>query len=606
MKRNNNNNNNNTFLQEIWKIHTDVQEQMLQLRSVPVRVVAESAKIVDEKLYLRIDENDKTDSFLESIGKLFNIDSTLINLTNGYIYVDINEAKNISFSQKNELTEKASVNFIEFLPNPIIDGYINKLKSPVSDLQDLMRKSNFEYDFDRKGRLQITIKDLKQLNKIYSDQNTPIQIPEKSSIIIPIYPNPLYFLKKEFPFLNVTHKTKQSRKKRMDNKILWNRTIEVSGGYFKEEVLKRLKEGFGLSLLSYDFVFYINPKVIDKYNPETSPHVLPKFNKQNNSFLFHTNFKLYSNESRRYNSYDEERQDYSLKYKRLNKFFRNVFGANNIRFEPRFIYEYDLYKFTTEFLPTKEYNREDFWQELFNSNIDEAVSISENAESIGIDFDWKVEKIEDVLLNFINKTPIFNFHLFNDHKCNIDFQIQDISLDESEAQLREKFPSIKTKKDNRNGTLYFYQEYQSNEQAIMLKDMIQTELNIFDTNIYDVELYDIPKNKEKYILTIDHLAKKESQASAINEIRGADFSVNGNRFGKLFRVKFPEMVFDISGVSFEENKLLFKTKKVDTIEPNLTGDIEKIHRLKSSLDNIVNGNNLQNPNLKDFIFVINS
>ena len=42
---------NNTFLQKIWKIHTDVQEQMLQLRSIPVTVDPKSAKIVGDKLF---------------------------------------------------------------------------------------------------------------------------------------------------------------------------------------------------------------------------------------------------------------------------------------------------------------------------------------------------------------------------------------------------------------------------------------------------------------------------------------------------------------------------------------------------------------------------
>lgn len=597
-----NNNNNNIFLQDIWKIHTDVQEQMLQLRSAPIKVVPESAKIVEEKLYLRVDENDKTDLFLESIKKLFNIDSKFIHLNNGCMYVATNQSKKISLEQKKELAEKASSNFIEFLPNPIIDGYINKLKSPISNLQDLMTKSNFDYDFDKNGRLQISIKELKLLNRICSDDKTRIKVPEKSSIIIPVYPNPLYFIKKEFPFLSATHKTKFYRREEEEeeNKILWNRTIEITGGYLRKKILNRLNENFGLSMISYDLVFYINPKVVGQYDPEKSPHILPELNEENSSFVFQTNLKFKNNKM--FSLYNEERCDFDLKYTRLNKFFNSFFGADNVRFDSKFIYTYDVYKFTTEFLPSKDYSTEDFGQELFNSIIDEHVSVSENKESIGIDFDWKKEEIEELLSNSINKCPFFNFHLFSNHRCNIDFQIQDVSLDESEAQLREKFPSIKTKQDNRNGTLYFYQEYQSQEQAIMLKNMIQTELSIFDSTVFEVGLYNLPNNREKYILSIDNLAKKESQIAAIKEIRGADFNVNGNRFGQLFRVNFPEMIFDISGDNFKESKLIFEGKNINIIKPNLTGDIEKIYRLKTSLDSIVNGKNLQNPNLKDFIF----
>ncbi|MFA6871194.1 MAG: AAA domain-containing protein [Bacteroidaceae bacterium] len=590
------------LLQDIWKIHTDVQEQMLQLRSAPVRVVPESAKIVGEKLYLRVDENDKTDRFLESIEKVFSIGSNDINITDGYFYVDINKAQEVSSHQKSELAQKASANFIEFLPNPIIDGYVNKLKSPISDLQDLMTKSNFDYDFDRNGRLQITIKDLKSLNRICSDNSFNVQIPEKSSIIIPVYPNPLFFIKREFPFLPATYKTRTYKRKVNENDISWSRTIEISEGYLKEDVAEKFNKEFGLFLIGYDFVFYINPSVVSKYNPKESSYVLPKLNKENNSFLFHTILNVNSQDREMLIGYNEEKWDFNLKYSRLNKFFINFFGSENVRFESKFIYAYDSYKFTTEFLPSIEYENEAFWQEIYNTIFTDKVSVSENTETIGIDFDWRNENIEDIILNTVNQCPILNFHLFNNHRCNIDFQIQDISLYETENQLREKFPSIKTKRDNRNGTLYFYQEYQSIEQAIMLNDMILSELNVFDSNVYDIELYDIPRNKEKYMLFVDNLAKKESQIAAIKEIRGADFNVNGSHLGKLFRVNFPEMIFDISGDNFEKNKKLFEAKVIGTIEPNLVGDIEKINRLKSSLSNIVNGNNLQNPNLKDFIF----
>ena len=62
------------------------------------------------------------------------------------------------------------------------------------------------------------------------------------------------------------------------------------------------------------------------------------------------------------------------------------------------------------------------------------------------------------------------------------------------------------------------------------------------------------------------------------------------------------MIFDISGNDFEKTKQLFESHVISSIEPNLTGDLEKIYRLKNSLHNIVSGTNLQNPNLKDFIF----
>ena len=70
---------------------------MLQLRSAPVRVVPESAKVVGEKLYLRVDENDKIDRFLESIEKVFCIGSNDINLTDGSAFEFLEQTEHLNF-----------------------------------------------------------------------------------------------------------------------------------------------------------------------------------------------------------------------------------------------------------------------------------------------------------------------------------------------------------------------------------------------------------------------------------------------------------------------------------------------------------------------------
>jgi hypothetical protein len=176
------------------------------------------------------------------------------------------------------------------------------------------------------------------------------------------------------------------------------------------------------------------------------------------------------------------------------------------------------------------------------------------------------------------------------------------NFEENENIIRENFPSIKLKRDNRGKRLYFCQEYQTTEQGQRLKDIFKSELADLCRDDLEFEFYDIPENKEKYIIEIDTQSKKESQSSAVKELRGADFCAGDHNFGKLFKVNYPQMIFDISGDDFEKNKQLFESQKVNSIKPNLTGDLEKINRLKSSLNNILKGTNLQNFNLKEFIF----
>lgn len=597
----------NNLLKDIWQIHTDVKEQMLQLRSVPVPVIPNSAKIIGDKLHLTADENNKTDKFIKEIASSFNLSTNEINLDNGYFLADIETTIEITEESKKNLSERAATNFINFQPLPIIDGYVNEKKSPVENLKAILEKSNCDYSFDRKDRLQITVTDLLKLEKITSEKKINIQIPEIASVILQVRPNPLFFLTQKFPNIVFQHTTQGYRLRdknlyKDDHTIAWNRTIDIINGYLNDAVLADLHNEIGLTLWGYDYTFFINPDVSSKYNPDNSPYVLPKMNSQDNSFTFHINLKPTKENDGLYNAYNEENRDFNLKYTRLKKFFNSYFGEENVRFEAKFTYIYDLYKFETEYLQKQEYSKSTFWGQIYSSFIDTNVAISENTGSIGLDFNWKEDKIEDVISNSSNRCPYINFTFYKNHRCNIDFQIQDIALDEVESQLREKFPSIQTKRNDKNGTLCFFQEYQTTEQGYRLRQMIETEINSLNPNTFDFGLSLIPENKEKYILEVDARSKQEAQASAVKELRGYDFTVGKNEFGKLFRVNYPQMIFDISGGDFEKTKQLFESHIIDSITPNLTGDLEKIYRLKNSLNKILSGNNLQNANLKDFIF----
>ena len=149
------------FLQEIWEKFIDVQEQLLRLRSVPASIIPDSAKIVGEKLYVTANENDTSDVIIEEIASTFNLSSTEINIQDGYLLVDASIAQNVKRETKNLLSERAAVNYINFLPLPIIDGDIKKIDSPIIKVHSLLKQAEFDYLFDKKDRLQVTISDLK-------------------------------------------------------------------------------------------------------------------------------------------------------------------------------------------------------------------------------------------------------------------------------------------------------------------------------------------------------------------------------------------------------------------------------------------------------------
>ena len=177
------------------------------------------------------------------------------------------------------------------------------------------------------------------------------------------------------------------------------------------------------------------------------------------------------------------------------------------------------------------------------------------------------------------------------------------NLSEIEKQIRDSFPSIKIKKDNKNKILYFCQEYQNTEQGQRLRDVIDSEFNDICGDSLSFVIYKTPENKEKYIIEVDKKSQKEELSATINKLKGEEFCcINDYTFGKLFRINYPNLTFDISGDNFEKTKLMFESCSVSIIEPNITGNLEKLNRLRNSLNNILSGKNLQNANLKNFIF----
>ena len=101
------------------------------------------------------------------------------------------------------------------------------------------------------------------------------------------------------------------------------------------------------------------------------------------------------------NLYNEEKWDFNLKYTRLKKFFDSFFGSENVIFEAKFIYTYNLNTFTKEYLPKQEYQKSDLWTQIYQSFINDKISLNENGGNIGVDFNWQNDKIDEVTNYYI-------------------------------------------------------------------------------------------------------------------------------------------------------------------------------------------------------------
>ena len=121
-----------------------------------------------------------------------------------------------------------------------------------------------------------------------------------------------------------------------------------------------------------------------------------------------------------------------------------------------------------------------------------------------------------------------------------------------------------------------------------MKILLIQKLNSFDPERYSYTISDIPSDCVKLLYYFDKQSRDEDRIEAIHELRGADFIVDELSIGKLIRISgYPEIVIDISGENYEITKQLFEETNIEYIIPDLSGDLEKLARIKETLVGIM-------------------
>lgn len=562
------------LLKDIWQKHTEVQEQLLQQRSAPIPIDEKSIIITGDKLTLSVDESNRTDKILSQIVELFKLSEQDLDLTNGCFFSDSEISNSISIDAKRTLSEAAELNHIKFRPNPIVDGVIVKKNS---SLIKVLKKNNCDYSFDKKGRLQISISDLEQIQSELKENN--VQIPSNVSVIFKFTPSPLLFLQKMLPNIPWCHMSVFYENNRGGRDILSDLRIILKDGYLSNDILQVLYEKIGLKLNRYFYTFHV---------------------KDGQTFCFTTKIKDEKSKDD-LNDLFEEQFDYNFKFTRLRQELGRKYGFDNISFESSFEYSYDKHVFNDVFLKNQTNWEEQFWDIIYDSFQNQSISISRNYE-IGVDFDWEKESLKDVLSRVSSLCPFIVLSHFKNHRCNIDLKFQNASLKGIEEQIRASFPSIQFDSSEKGDFLYFFQEYIDNSKRNQIVRSLEDELKQLSSSEYSYEIYPLPPNKVKYYVKVDTESLQESLSDAVKDLRGCDFYIDGVNIGKLIRTRYPLLFFDISSSNKDVLRQIIDNKCFNEIRPDLTGDLEKIARLKKSFETILSGNGLCNPNLSEFIF----
>lgn len=612
-------------LKEIWKAHTDVQEQILKLRSTPIKIDPNSIEVVGDRMYVQAVLDNGFDEVVNYISNTLDTHITEQDFSNRYIFVKEETLSELSDIQRNRILELTAANTIGFSFRPMVDGIIKSRTTNTRKFYELLDALHIRPMLDKQGKMLLTTNELSKLSKKIAN-NHEVDVPTQASAIINISVSPIFALSKEFP--NIEFGAEFEREKcystnELGEKVNISRfthAIAVRGGYFTEEIAQMLFDVYGMKLYRVDFCFNLTPAAIASYkNRGSEPIAGLKI--KNDSFVISRNLiyhkdplddEILEEDNLIVDETESDSRVVELNYDRLQrnilKFSMQLsawkttmdqfFGKSGYTLEVKYLYRYNNKKrdWLTEELKTEFENK-------LRSYLPSNVSVGKSLKNIGVDFDWTEDDLFNITRRLNKSCPFVRFDIFDNHKCKVDIKVSDLYLKETVELMQERFEGLVFKEGDSRNEIYFYKECDSLEQYITVRNLLLKETRGLSNDKVDVEINSDLANHVKLRFENDEESRNEEQLESIKELRGAEFLIGDKRLGILIKVHdYPTLVFDISSDDVEKTKEILNNFEGDYLHPNLIGDQEKVARLKESLHKITSGKGVQNPSLNDFIF----
>ena len=614
-----------TLLKEIWQKHTEVQEQILRQRTAPLAIMPEATTIINEKLHVRVDTTDNTEGLQQQIADSLDIDYDDCHFEDGYVLAPISNWQKLDESVKARISTKANKEYVTFTYYPVVDGSVVDRRAQFTGVKQLLDKLEVEYDYDKNNRLQISIEELNRLKENEEFNSLQLALPDRASAIIPTYPSIIVYLEKLCPGLKLNNiETFKNNKRKINTGVNIDKQVSVEGGYFTQEFLDQIQPVFELQMCKVEFTFIIHEDALNSYDWQVNKLGLPKLN--GNTITFYKNVKrpklqedveeiiddvvnvedegddasdiTYMTSSEFFNTKDTT--DFNFDFYLWNNLMKKLFGKDSYDYTEKYYYKYCENRDWATVEELDKFN--DDLHISFKPSIEH--SVSSKGTSIGIDFNWKEKSLPELLTELSRDYPFVDFGLFkNGHKCNFDVQYKKADMTEVMNQLHDFSDDLHLELKKKGTELVFSREFQKIEDLLTFKTQLIHKLQTFDQSRYLCTISEVPSDKVKLVYFNDIISRDEDRLDAARELKGADFTVGELKIGKLIRIaNYPELVLDISGDFYEITKQLFEDTDVTEITPDLSGDLEKLARLKESLNRIVEGRDVENSSLGTFIF----
>lgn len=550
-------------IRDIWQRFVDIQEKLIKQRCSPISIVPNSIEVENDKLYVTVDES-RNEELIDSILR-DKLGVEEYDLESGSILVDENKWDALSELDLNDICHGLSKCYVELDTTPAINVTISYANN--------MGRSD-----------QLSLDDLRQLDTTLKNSNLiEGHIDDTAAFVSNVTVNREEYLR----FLFGDHYVVYEKKKKKQETPQIVEAFEYHNEYLTSETLQQYKD-IGLRCKQYTLIFKINNELAKEEIKDSFDCYYPN----TDTFEFKRN---YTQKDPCTENYIQEVND------NINAFLNEVTiycPKEDIEIEVMFSYtlsKHQLVKSKLHEVAQFIYGRDGY-------------SFNEETGTIGIDFNWREQNISELIAEIENAIPFIKVNVHEDHrfKCKVESQL--VGYDDFKASLEEKYEDISVMNDSVYHQIKVCLPYVESD----LYEPLSTRLNndLLQISVVGINIEFAPKVEGKIRLNINYNSESrlEDLEDSIMDMRRADFGFFlGEKevpFGKLLKTNYPDLIFDIDVPDDEKESVIeaFESKAINTIIPILTGDLEKISRLKNTFTMATTGQELANPRLQNFIF----
>ena len=551
-------------IRDIWQRFVDIQEKLIKQRCIPISIIPESIEVENDKLYVTVDES-QNEQQLESLlkGKL-GLES--YNLESGYLFVDEEKWMSLSELELEEIRKGLSECYVELDTTPSIDVTIS-------------------YGRDMNRTDLMSTEELLQMESILNNGN----FIEGSIDSTAAFVSKVHVMRQEYlKYIFGNHYVTYERKKKKSEDIQIVESIEYRNQYIDWDIMQQYSH-IGLNCKYYKIIIKVNNSTAKEKLRDSYDCYFP----QTDTFEFCRSF---TRENPCYKEYIKEVED------NIDAFMNEaaiICSKDDIKIEVLFVYSFSPHQLVRSKL--REVGQ-------YIKNKGEGYSFNDDTGAIGIDFNWREQNIDDLIADVEKAVPYIKVNVHDDHrfKCKVDSQL--VGFDELKNSLLDKYEDIDIENDSVCHQIKIHLPYLDADFYEIKRASLENDLLRLSITGLVVQFEEKKDGKIRLKVNYNKNSRLEDLEDSLIEMRKADFGFmldnKEKPFGKLVKANYPDLVFDIDVDDDEKDSIIeaFESKVITTIVPILTGDLEKISRLKNTFTMATTGEELINPRLQRFIF----